>query len=61
MKDNIVYVVTRNSRRVERENYSSSESASARAQALRRILKKWSDPDASRVSVVKTAKPNQIR
>ena len=61
MKDNIVYVVTRNSRRVERENYSSSESASARAQALRRTLRKWSDPDSSRVTVVKTSKPNQIR
>jgi len=61
MKDTVVYVVTRASRRVERENYSSRERASARAQVLRRMLKKWSDPDSSRVMVVKTTKPNQIR
>jgi len=61
MKNTIVYVVTRNRRRVEPENYESPEQAHARAVALRRILKKWNDPDALQVSVVKTAKPNQIR
>ena len=61
MKNTIVYIVTRDRRRVERENYESLSQADARAVKLRRLLKKWNDPDALRISVVKTTKPNQIR
>ena len=61
MKNNTVYVVTRNSRRIERDNYESRDEAHTRVLGLRKLLRKWNDPDASRVSVVKTSKPNQIR
>jgi hypothetical protein len=56
-----VYVVTRNSRRIEDKNYSSREDANQRAQQLVDTLKKWKDPDVSKVKVVETEKPNKIR
>jgi hypothetical protein len=56
-----VYVVTRNSRRIEDKNYASREDANQRAQQLVDVLKKWKDPDASKVKVVETEKPNKIR
>tara|TARA_R110000744_G_scaffold687_4_gene2658 strand:+ start:4401 stop:4586 length:186 start_codon:yes stop_codon:yes gene_type:complete len=61
MKNTIAYVVTRNRRRMEPENYQSADAAHARAFELRQLLKKWNDPDAKRIAVVKTEKPHQIR
>jgi hypothetical protein len=56
-----VYVVTRNSRRVEDRNYSSREDAEARAQKLVNVLKTWKDPDQKKVRVIETDKPQKIR
>jgi hypothetical protein len=56
-----VYVVTRNSRRVEENNYSSKEDAENRAEKLVQVLKKWKDPDQKRVRVVETNNPLRIR
>ncbi|NDG52657.1 MAG: hypothetical protein EBY39_06495 [Flavobacteriia bacterium] len=56
-----VYVVTRNSRRIEEKNYSSKEEADTRAQKLVDTLKKWKDPDLKKVKVVHTDKPQKIR
>jgi hypothetical protein len=56
-----VYVVTRNSRRIEEENYSSRDEAQERAENLVKVLKKWKDPDQNRVKVVETATPAKIR
>ena len=56
-----VYVVTRNTRRIEDKNYSTKEKAEVRAQALVDMLKKWKDPDLKKVKVVETSKPAKIR
>jgi|13_taG_2_1085334.scaffolds.fasta_scaffold45994_3 hypothetical protein len=56
-----VYVVTRNSRRIEENNYSSKEDAENRAEKLVQVLKKWKDPDQKRVRVVETNNPLRIR
>lgn len=56
-----VYVVTRNSRRIEDKNYASSEEAEVRAKQLVETLKKWKDPDQRKVKVVHTDKPQRIR
>lgn len=56
-----VYVVTRNSRRVEERNYSTKEDAEERAEKLVKVLKKWKDPDLKKVKVVLTDTPNKIR
>ena len=56
-----VYVVTRNSRRIEERNYSSKEEAEARAKKLVDVLKTWKDPDFKKVKVVHTDKPQKIR
>ena len=56
-----VYVVTRNSRRIEDRNYLSREDAEVRAQALVDTLKQWKDPDLKKVKVVETSKPAKIR
>jgi hypothetical protein len=56
-----VYVVTRNSRRIEDKNYASTEEAEARARQLVETLKKWKDPDQRKVKVVHTDKPQRIR
>ena len=61
MKDRTLYVVTRNGRRIEEENYLTHEEAKGRATALRALLKRWKDPDAFAVKTVKTQKPNRIR
>tara|TARA_B000000475_G_C15969701_1_gene436527 strand:- start:529 stop:717 length:189 start_codon:yes stop_codon:yes gene_type:complete len=57
----MVYVVTRNSRRIEEENYSSRDEAQERAENLVKVLKKWKDPDQNRVKVVETSTPAKIR
>lgn len=61
MNDSIVYVVTRNGRRIEDKNYTNRESANIRAEALRKTLKQWNDRDARKVQTTKTNKPNRIR
>ena len=55
----IVYVVTRDGRRTEEQNYSTHAQAKARADSLKALLAKW-DP-SSVVGVVKTDKPRRIR
>lgn len=60
-KQKTVYVVTRNSRRIEDRNYQSREDAEARAQKLVDMLKKWKDPDLKKVKVVETSSPSKIR
>ena len=60
-KEKTVYVVTRNSRRIEDRNYASREDAEARAQKLVDMLKTWKDPDQRKVKVVETATPSKIR
>jgi hypothetical protein len=61
MNDSMVYVVTRNGRRIEDKNYTCAEEARHRAGRLRGLLKHWNDRDASAVKVTKTDKPNRIR
>ena len=56
-----VYVVTRNSRRIEENNYLSKEDAEVRASKLVQVLKKWKDPDQKRVKVIETDNPSRIR
>jgi uridine kinase len=56
-----VYVVTRNSRRIEDRNYSIKEDAEERADKLVKVLKKWNDQDLKKVKVVFTDTPNKIR
>lgn len=60
-KQSTVYVVTRNSRRIEDRNYASREDAEARAQKLVDMLKTWKDPDLKKVKVVETSSPSKIR
>lgn len=56
-----VYVVTRNTRRIEEQNYDTQEEAQVRAEKLVEVLKKWKDPDVKRVKVVETNTPRKIR
>lgn len=56
-----VYVVTRNSRRIEERNYSKKEDAEIRASKLVKVLKEWKDPDQKRVKVIQTDNPSRIR
>ena len=56
-----VYVVTRNKRRIEEENYSTEEEAKKRAEQLVEVLKKWKDPDQRKVEVIHTDNPSKIR
>jgi hypothetical protein len=60
-KQKTVYVVTRNSRRIEDRNYTTKEEANARADALLQMLKNWNDPDQRKVKVVETSTPSKIR
>jgi hypothetical protein len=60
-KEKTVYVVTRNSRRVEDRNYTNKEDAQARAEVLVQVLKKWKDPDVKKVRVEQTTTPGKIR
>jgi hypothetical protein len=56
-----VYVVTRNSRRIEESNYDTKEEAQVRAEQLVAVLKQWKDPDQKKVRVVATENPKKIR
>lgn len=59
-KKDMVYVVTRQGRRVEPENYTDEEAAKDRAARLIELLKKCSPQCASKVRIVKTRNPNTI-
>lgn len=56
-----VYVVTRNSRRVEDKNYTIKADAEKRAQKLVNVLKTWKDPDQRKIRVIETDRPQKIR
>lgn len=60
-KQKTVYVVTRNTRRIEEQNYNTKEKAEVRAAQLVEVLKKWKDPDIKRVKVIETNTPRKIR
>lgn len=60
-KQKTVYVVTRNSRRIEDVNYLSREDAQVRSDKLVEMLKTWKDPDQRKVKVVETSSPSKIR
>ena len=60
-KQKTVYVVTRNTRRIEEQNYDTKEKAEVRAAQLVEVLKKWRDPDLKRVKVIETNTPRKIR
>lgn len=57
----MVYVVTRDKRRIEDRNYLSKSDAEIRADKLRVVLKTFDPQNVKRVSVVSTKKPNKIR
>lgn len=57
----IVYVVTRNGRRIEECNYSTHAAAKDRAEALKRMLAEWDPSGVLSVNIVKTDKPKRIR
>ncbi len=61
MKNKTVYVVTRDGRRIEDENYTNHNDAKARAQILKAVLTEWDPSAVSSVSIVKTDKPKRIR
>ena len=56
-----VYVVTRNSRRIEDRNYSEKCDADKRAEQLVAVLHQWKDPDQNKVKVIHTSRPQKIR
>ena len=60
-KQKTVYVVTRNSRRIEDVNYLSREDAQARSEKLVEMLKQWKDPDLKKVKIIETSSPSKIR
>jgi hypothetical protein len=57
----IVYVVTRDGRRTEEQNYSTHAQAKARAEALKVVLAEWDPSGVSSINIVKTDKPKRIR
>ncbi len=59
-KYDIFYVVTRNGRRVEENNYWTYEEAEGRASKLRFCLRKWGDRDSKKVEIIKTQDPASI-
>mgnify|MGYP001314518653 CR=1 FL=1 len=56
----VFYVVTRDGRRTSPINFWTIDRAHKEADRLRSTLKKWNDPDISRVEVIKTSDPNSI-
>ncbi|MAG59319.1 hypothetical protein CMO96_00825 [Candidatus Woesebacteria bacterium] len=59
-KTRSVYVVTRNGRRIEEDNYFGEQQAKERAQALIKMLKEWDDDDKGSVDVIRTSQPYKI-
>lgn len=56
----MVYVVTRNGRRVEPKNYENEADAQDRAAKLVTMLKEHSPRCAKKVSIIKTITPNTV-
>lgn len=56
----LVYVVTRDKRRVEPQNYENEQDAQERASKLIDMLKKYSPDCVKKVSIIKTVNPNTI-
>lgn len=57
-----VYVVTRDGRRVEPNNYLSFQEANDRASKLIEVIKKWDKSNLKNlVKIVKTNRPHIIR
>tara|TARA_R100001594_G_scaffold145034_1_gene194755 strand:- start:204 stop:392 length:189 start_codon:yes stop_codon:yes gene_type:complete len=60
-KNPAVYVVTRDGRRIEENNYSNHGDAKDRAARLREMLAEWDPSAINSVSITKTDKPKRIR
>ena len=60
-KGKTVYVVTRDGRRIEEENYNTREGAKLRSSALALMLRKWRDPDLRKIHIIETPEPRKIR
>jgi hypothetical protein len=60
-KNKMVYVVTRDRRRVEEQNYETNKEAKERKDVLAKMLRTWRDPDLRKISIVHTDEPNKIR
>lgn len=56
----VFYVVTRDGRRTSPQDFWTWREAEKDAQRLRGWLRKWSDPHAHRVEVIKTGNPRSI-
>jgi len=56
-----VYVLTRNGRRVEPNNYTSKKLASERFQSLLNQVKTWDPKTKNNIEIVKTTQPHRIR
>jgi len=59
-KKEMMYVVTRDGRRVEPQNYKTESDAQERAAKLIEVLKKHSPQCVKKVGIVKTVNPNTI-
>lgn len=59
----LVYVVTRGSRRVEPNNYLHKEDADNRARSLMDTIQKWDKPSNKEnlVKVLRTTQPHRIK
>ena len=56
-----VYVVTRNGRRVEAENYLSRAEANERMRQLILMVKEWDSNRENEIDVVRTTAPHRVR
>jgi len=56
-----VYVVARNGRRVEPNNYTSKESASNRFRTLLSQVREWDPKTKNNIEILKTNEPHLIR
>ena len=56
----MVYVVTRNKRRIEPRNYDHEQDAQDRAAKLITMLKEYSPACVRSVAIIKTVNPNTI-
>jgi hypothetical protein len=56
----VFYVVTRAGRRTSPQDFWTWREAQEEATKMRGWLKKWNDPHANRVEVVKTGNPRSI-
>tara|TARA_Y100000361_G_C11159602_1_gene346302 strand:+ start:1751 stop:1966 length:216 start_codon:yes stop_codon:yes gene_type:complete len=55
------FVVTRDGRRVEEDNYKSKDDAEIRAEKLIAMIKKYSPHETQSVCIVHTSEPKRIR